>query len=272
LHEIRTNQNYIDLISILDKLSDFYENMGRTVEAEASYRKALALSSNTGRQKTGFTVHTAERLAHFYRRQGHYADAEPLFRLTVRSTRKAVGERYQLRHIYNLATLYVQMGQDKDAEPLYLQILEMSNHQKPNIIFLDSITELSAIYARRGKRPESNPTYRLARKSRDALLRNQRASVQQHVANLAATYAGNKRDADAESLYLAILQANDSRRPSDFANSIVSALTSLYYRAERYPEAQALHKRMELAREEARHLCLVKGKKRYCVKEALETK
>ena len=67
-------------------------------------------------------------LAVLLKDQGHYADAEPLYREALQGRREALGPRHPdtLRSLNDLATVLKDQGRYADAEPLYRRSLTIN--------------------------------------------------------------------------------------------------------------------------------------------------
>ena len=79
----------------------------------------------------GFTSETAalllNRTGYYYRSQGRYEEAEPLYRDALAMRKRLLGEAHPAvaTSLNNLAELYESQGRYEEAEPLYLEALAM---------------------------------------------------------------------------------------------------------------------------------------------------
>ncbi|MCI5121998.1 MAG: tetratricopeptide repeat protein, partial [Candidatus Electrothrix sp. AUS4] len=103
-------------------------------------RHSINISKELHDKKNPAIAVTQKNLAEFYRRQGRYDEAEPLYKNSLQIFERAFGKDHPDRAITlnNLAQLYYEQGRYDEAEPLYKSSLEISGkvlgkyHHKPN--------------------------------------------------------------------------------------------------------------------------------------------
>src|ERR1700760_1173202 len=95
-----------DLAGALNNLAEVYSGMGRDTEAEALYKRALAVMEKAGALDSVDLAPELTHLAAIYERQSRYAEAEPLFKraLALREKARPPGHPDIGQSLNNLAT------------------------------------------------------------------------------------------------------------------------------------------------------------------------
>jgi tetratricopeptide (TPR) repeat protein len=111
-----------------------YKEQGRHAEAEALYKRALAISEKALGPDHPEVAESLNNLAELYGAQGRYADAEPLYKRALAIREKALGPDHPevAESLNDLAELYRAQGRYADAMPL-VQITIERGRAKPSI-------------------------------------------------------------------------------------------------------------------------------------------
>jgi tetratricopeptide (TPR) repeat protein len=200
----------------------------------------------------GFTSETAARLlsrtGYYYRSQGRYEEAEPLYRDALAMKKRLLGEAHPdvATSLNNLALLYDSQGRYEEAEPLYLDALAMKKRllgeAHPDVA--TSLNNLALLYDSQGRYEEAEPLYLDALAMKKRLLGEAHPAVATSLNNLAALYDSQGRYEEAEPLYLDAL-AMSKRLLGEAHPAVATSLNNLaaLYRSQgRYEEAEPLYR------------------------------
>jgi tetratricopeptide (TPR) repeat protein len=128
LHGTGQAQSQVDEAASLNKQAGQYMDQERYDEAEALYKRALAVSEKSLGPDHPDTATSLHNLAYLYHRQEKYAEAEPLYKRALAVSEKALDPDHQLATIItlnNLAELYKTQKKYAEAEPLYKRAIAM---------------------------------------------------------------------------------------------------------------------------------------------------
>jgi tetratricopeptide (TPR) repeat protein len=115
------NQKEWQLYHTLSPLADVYCKEQKWAEAEATYKRELAVNEKIN----GFVEETLKDLANCYRAQRKFSQAEPLSRQALNSYEKAHARETTLAEAnQNLAELLTEEGKDAEAETIYKRALK----------------------------------------------------------------------------------------------------------------------------------------------------
>ncbi len=185
-------------------------------------------------------------ITRFYKGQGFYAEAEPLYLQALKLVRSLSGEQHPdvATSLNNLAALYDSQGRYEEAEPLYLQALALRRsllgESHPDVA--TSLNNLAALYSAQGRYEEAEPLYLQALPLRRSLLGESHPDVATSLNNLAALYSAQGRYEEAEPLYLQALPLRRSllgEQHPDVAASLYG-LAVLYANQGRLTDAEPL--------------------------------
>ena len=104
-------------------------NPTRLAEAEALFKRAIAIREGTLGPNHHHTAESLYSLGNVYRTQRHLVEAEPLLEQAMAIYMKTLGPNHPSTafSIRNLATLYRLQGRYSEAEPLLQQALEIQD-------------------------------------------------------------------------------------------------------------------------------------------------
>ncbi|MFM7219328.1 MAG: tetratricopeptide repeat protein [Nodosilinea sp.] len=143
----------------LNNLAVLYTDMGRYVEAEPLYQKALAIREKVLGPDHPDTADSLNYLANFYASQGRYSQAEPLYQRALAIREKALGPDHPstASSLNNLAFLYQSQGRYSQAEPLYQRALTIKEKalgpDHPDTAGI--LNNLAVLYASQGRYSEA---------------------------------------------------------------------------------------------------------------------
>jgi tetratricopeptide (TPR) repeat protein len=144
-------------------------------------------------------------LAVAYREQGHYDEAEPLFKRALSMREKVLGPTHPdvVQSLNNLAGFYHDQGRFAEAEPLYKRSLAIDEQalgpDHPDVAV--SLNNLAALYKVQGHHAQAEPLYRRSLAIKEKALGPEHPRVATSLNNLAALYYAQGRYAGAEPLY-----------------------------------------------------------------------
>jgi tetratricopeptide (TPR) repeat protein/CHAT domain-containing protein len=239
------------------KLGLTLATLGRYVEAEPFFRRALAIYEKAFGPNHPDVAASLHNLATLYTEQGRYAEAEPLYRRALGINEKALGPDHPdvADNLNNLAALYKDQGRYAEAEPLYKRALVIREKAfgPDHRDVAQSLNNLADLYSAQGRYAEAEPLHRRALAIREKALRADHPDVAASLHNLATLYTEQGRYAEAEPLHkraLAIKEKALGPDHPDVADNL-NNLANLYSDQGRYAEAEPLHRRSLAIREKA---------------------
>jgi CHAT domain-containing protein len=159
-------QSIQDAIRLNNEALQLY-NQGRLTEATARLRSSLAIVERVpGANGTWATI--ASLLATVYKEQGHYSDAEPLYKRSLEIAVKLLGsDALPVAELTNnLARLYNEQGRYSDAEKLYKRALAIKekvlDSNDPQVAAL--LNNIAQLYVSQGKYAEAEALFSRALK------------------------------------------------------------------------------------------------------------
>lgn len=188
-------------------------------------------------------------LAALYKAQGNYAEAEPLYRRSLRILEKALGPKHPdvANILNNLGELHKDQGNYAQAEPLYqrsLRIWETAlGLEHPSVAH--SLNNLAALYAAQGDYAQAEPLFLRSLRMREKMLGPEHPDVALSLNNLAEFYRLKGSYRRAEPLYrrsLRILEKALGLEHPDVALSL-NNLAGLYHVQGNYAQAEQLLQR-----------------------------
>ncbi|XRB19427.1 coatomer subunit epsilon [Pseudoscourfieldia marina] len=144
-------------------------------------------------------------VASLLKRQGKYADAEPLFREALDGHRRELGDAHPdtLNSINNLATLLMDQGKYDEAEPLFREALDGKRRElgdaHPDT--LQSINGLANLLSDQGNYADAESLYREALDGHRRELGDAHPDTLASINNLASLFHEQGKYDDAEPLY-----------------------------------------------------------------------
>jgi CHAT domain-containing protein/Tfp pilus assembly protein PilF len=245
---IGDNDPFLAYLSHLMAMSN--EALARFQEAEALYRRAIAIREKAFSREHILVAQSLEGLAGVYRKMGRYAEAEPLLQrvLAIRE-RVASDEDPGTAQTFNsLAGVYRDVGRYAEAEPLYKRALRIrekalgANH----LDVAASLNDLGILYRDLGRYGEAEALHSRALAIREKVLGVNHVAVAESLGNLALLYVDLGRYDQAEPLYkraVAIEEAALGMGHPGTAGGL-NNLAIVYMKLGRYAEAGPLFKRV----------------------------
>lgn len=161
----------------VNNLAEANRRMGRLDEAEALYKRAIALDEKAGPENAAGLATSLNNLALVYRAQRRLDDAAKLHERSLAMLEKTLGPNHPdvARSLNNLATLYRLQGQPERARPLQERAVEIADGtlgpQHPdtrqlrrNLAALDKAPVAAPAAAANPQRPPAAATARVALK------------------------------------------------------------------------------------------------------------
>jgi len=223
-----------------------------TTRFEAALQEAQSFGASDPRLAT-----TLNNLALVYRVQGHYGEAEPLYRRSLGLREKALGPDHPeiAQSLNNLAVLYLDQGRFVEAEQLLRRSLEIREKalgpDHPDVG--TALNNLAGLHKNQGRYAEAVSLNERALVIYEKALGLDHPNVGTALNNLAALYIDQGRYAEAEPLYQRSLRiAIKALGPDhpDVARTL-NNLAGLYKGQGRYAEAESLYQRTLVIYEKA---------------------
>jgi tetratricopeptide (TPR) repeat protein len=158
----------------------------------------------------GFTSETAAllliRTGYYYKSQGRYEEAEPLYLDALAMRKRLLGEAHPAvaTSLNNLALLYASQGRYEEAEPLYLDALAMKKRLlgEAHPAVATSLNNLAGLYRSQGRYEEAEPLLLDALAMGQRLLGEAHPDVAGSLFNLGALRYKQGRYSEAQALLL----------------------------------------------------------------------
>jgi CHAT domain-containing protein/tetratricopeptide (TPR) repeat protein len=241
---------------VLNGLAALYDAQGRNAEAEALYRRVLAIREQALGPNHPDVAATLNDLASVYQLQAKYAEAEELYKRALAIREKALGASHPdvARTLHNLGSVYLAQGKYSDAEGLYKRSLSISEQALgPNHSDVaHTLNNLGLVYQWQRKYGEAEGLLKRALAVEERILPSNHPDVAGTLNSLADLYQLQGRYSEAEGLYkraLAMRERVFGARDPAVAGSL-SGLATVYMSEGRYVEAENLYKRALTIREQ----------------------
>lgn len=159
--------------------------------------------------------------------------------------------------LYNLARLYYEQGKYADGEQLYLRVLaireQVLGQEHPDTA--QCLNSLALLYWAWGKYAQAEPLYQRALPIREMMLGPEHPDTAHCLNNLALLYVSQGKYVEAEQLHLQVLAIRQKVLPPDHPDTAqtLQNLAGLYYVQEdqsKYAEAERLYQRSLAIREQ----------------------
>ncbi|TAE83429.1 MAG: tetratricopeptide repeat protein [Oscillatoriales cyanobacterium] len=239
---------YVSMGKIHNRRIEFGEcqNFQKEYELTIDYfKKAISLQQDLD-MEAELSV-SLSYLAKFYKSQGRYSEAEPLFLQALQVDRLALPEDHPRLgdRLTTLARFYEFQGRYLEAEKLYLEALEIDRRSLPQYDFSLAIAlnNLAGLYRSQGRYSEAELLYLQAVEIDKRALGEDHPSLATRLNNLALVYKSQGRYSEAERLYLQALKIGRRSLLEDHASWAIAInnLAGLYRSQGRYSEAESLY-------------------------------
>ena len=223
---------------------------GKHPQAEALYKRAIALAETTLGPDHPEVAMLLIKLASLQMEQKRYGEAEPLCLRALPILENVLGAGHpSVAKFLNdvVARLRVKQGKYAEAEPLYVRALAIRekalgpNH--PDVAA--SLSKLGELYVKQGRYAEANPPYVRALAIRERMLGPDHPDVGRSLNDLALLHMHQAKYAEAEPLLvraLAILKKTAGPEHPDMA-IMLSSFAELCKAQGKYAEAEPLYLR-----------------------------
>ena len=269
----------------LTQLAALHSSQGRQEEAESLYLRVLdarrrvlghdhpetrstmasllGLYTSQGRFEEAepfldsFEAEGDRPLAHAYRHEGRFAEAEARYLATLEARRSKLGMDHPstLSSLGGLATLYREQGRYPEAEPLHLEVVEIKRRVlgHEHMGTLGATTNLAILYTLQRRYAEAEALYDTTLEAQRRILGPDHPQTLRTMNNLANLYEAQGRYAEAEALYQDTLETRRRVRGAEAWSTLrtMSFLGRLYRKQERYDEADPLLSRALESQERA---------------------
>jgi tetratricopeptide (TPR) repeat protein len=156
ISEKTLGSDHPDTARSLNLLADLFQAQGKHEQAEPHYLRALSIYKQVyGPDHLDYW--TLVGLAHLYREQGRYTEAEQLLQnfLAIMERTAVSDHRFLASSLTNLADLYLEQGKYVEAEPFYQRALAIKEQTLvPDHLSIEYTLEKYASLLRQMQRPE----------------------------------------------------------------------------------------------------------------------
>ena len=253
----RHGERHAEFASAIFWLAKVNELAARHAEAEAQFKRSLAIRETVlGRDQYSVAA-SLDNLARLYQAQGRYPEAEPLFKRALAIAEKALGADHLAVGIQlnNLAALYRDQGRYGETEPLHKRALAIREKtlgpDHPDVG--QSLNNLALLYMVQGRYGEAEPLCKRALAIVEKALGADHPDVGVSLNNLAVLYQDQGRYGEAEPLHKRALAIAEKALGPDHPEvaTRLNNLAVLYKAQGRYADAEPLYKRALAIREKA---------------------
>jgi CHAT domain-containing protein/Tfp pilus assembly protein PilF len=261
------------VLASLGNLAELYEEQGRHDEAEPLLQRALGIREKALGAHHPDVARSLNSLTALYWKQGRYGEAEPLLKRALGIREKALGAHHPdvARSLNELAALSWAQGRYEKVEPLSMRALGIQEKALGpyHLDVAESLTNLSILHSTQGQYWKAEPLLQRALSIQEKVLGAHHPNVARSLNNLAMLYLEQGRYAEAEPLYVRALGIEEKAQGYDHPNLVKSPnvlatlsqmqdhqvlsrpcacsslnnLAALYFKQQRYSEAEPLYVR-----------------------------
>jgi CHAT domain-containing protein/Tfp pilus assembly protein PilF len=241
----------------LNDLAMVLEALDRWSEAEALYKRALALNESTlGPQHTE-VASSLNNLGLLYLKMDRLPEARALLERALSIREKALGPDNPdtATNAGNLGVILIAQGKYAEAEPLEKRVLaadqKVSGAGSADVA--TDLNNLGTIYFHQAKYAQAEPLYANALSIHLKLFGNEHPSVASDLALMGALLADEKKYPLAEATYRRALAIDEKSLGPEHKEvaAVLSNLASLYYAQSRYQDAEPAYRRALAIRQKA---------------------
>lgn len=239
-----------DLAGAINNLAQLYGDIGRDVEAEPMFERALAIMEKVVGLDSVDIAPELNNLAALYQRQQRYAEAEPLFKRALALSERSLPPNHPDlgRALNNLATCYEKQDRHAESEALTRRALalyeKVAGPESPAAATL--LNNLGQIVKAEGRHADAEPLIKRSLAIREKVLGRDHPDVARSLNNLGDLYQREQRFAEAEPMFKRALAIREQAVGPDHPDTAASAnnLASLYQAEGRAADAIPLTERM----------------------------
>jgi tetratricopeptide (TPR) repeat protein/CHAT domain-containing protein len=253
--KVRFGTNHENYGSALYNLALAYSGQAKYAEAEAHYKRALAIREVKLGKHHPNTVWTLNNLALVYWNRGKYAEAEVHHKrvLAIRETTLGKGHTDVAASLNNLGLVYWNQGRYGEAETHYKRALAIREAKlgKGHPDVAQCLSNLGAVYSEQGKHTEAEEHFKGALAISEAKLGKENPEVARILSNLGYVYRSQGRYTEAEASFQRALAIWEAKLGKDHP-LVASTLHNMaigYADEDKHPEAEAHFKRALAIRE-----------------------
>jgi tetratricopeptide (TPR) repeat protein/CHAT domain-containing protein len=238
------SQNYG---TALHMLGVRYAAQGKLDEAEAFYKRALAVHESAPGVNQINIATLLNNLGNLYRSQAKYRDAESFYKRALAIREKTPGQPNVPKTLDNLADLYRLQGKYSDAEALFKRALNINEAAlggtNPDVA--TTLNNLARVYRDQGKYSDAEGLLKRALNIKEKALGGSHPDVAPTLDNLAQVYRHQGKYSDAEGLFKRALNIREKALGGSHPNvaGAVESLAQLYRDQGKYSDAEELFKR-----------------------------
>ena len=197
-------------------LGDTYKRQEKYSDAEASLKKAIAISEKNPRPDRWYIATASGNLARIYEEQEKYDQAEELFSqaLAIREEAHGPDRSDTVRSILDLAYIYRVQEKYEDAEEQYKRAMTIGKKifKNDDLRLANVVGGMAGLYREQARYDEAEPLYMQALAIREQELGPDHACVVSTVEKYAEVLRGMGRDAEAEELEARVESAGAEHR------------------------------------------------------------
>ncbi len=234
-----------DLTYALNGVADMYEFQGKYADAERTFHRAVEIARSSYDANSPHLAHLLGEFAGLYVDEGRFAEAEPLYQEALQINEKALGPDHpqNARLLNSMAELRLKQGRVDEAEKLFTRALKIREDAfgPDHIDVATCIVNVAAIRADRKEFDQAEPLFKRALGIFDKAAPGGMDRLR--AMNILATmYEKQKRYAEAESLVLEILQADEALfgESNPETARTQTTLAMIYMDERKFPEAGVL--------------------------------
>ena len=232
----------------LENLGHVYFNQRRDAEAEATYKRVLAMREQALDPMDSDIGDICYNLANLYLRQQRYAQAEPLYRraLAIKERNFGANDRAVSKVLGNYALVYFYLGRYADAEKMFQRAARIDEQRLglENPELTNSWNNLALVYEAQGRYADAEKQYQRVLAVRETQFGKEHPQVAAVLNNLASVYRSQARYAEAEAAFrraLAIRRHTLGEDDPEVAQALMN-LGTFYQLQARFDEAEPLLK------------------------------
>jgi tetratricopeptide (TPR) repeat protein len=212
-------------------LGNLYKRLGKLVEAEKIYQRALQGYEKAWGPDDSRTLDLFNNLGILYKKRGKLVDAEQMYQRALQGYEKAWGldHRLTLDTVNNIGNLYSDQGKLVEAEQMYQRALQGKEKAwgPDHTSTLDTVNNLGILYRGQGRLVEAEQMYQRALQGYEKAYGLDHIETLDTVNNIGILYRGQGKLLKAEQMYQRALQGYEKAIGIDNITTYLPALNTI---------------------------------------------
>ncbi|KAK0623518.1 hypothetical protein B0T14DRAFT_425965 [Immersiella caudata] len=243
------------LLSLLSKVGQSFQNLGKYKEAEQMHQQALQLREKVLGKEHPSTLTSMNNLGNVLDGQGKYEEAEQMHQQALQLNEKVLGKEHPstLDSMNNLGNVLGSQGKYEEAEQMYQQTLQLREKVlgKEHPSTLSSMNNLRNVLNRQGKYEEAEQMHQQALQLKEKVLGKEHLSTLDSMNNLGNVLNSQGKYEEAEQMHQQTLQLREKVLGKEHPSTLTSMnnLGNVLDGQGKYEEAEQMYQQALQLRE-----------------------